>query len=67
MQVRFTPLGKGTNRRSWHMLAQSPTGFKEWYQSSEDNQKLFAEFCENPVGFMSDLVTLGHKAVFEKE
>lgn len=56
MQVRFTPLGKGTNRRSWHMLAQSPTGFKEWYQRNEFNQKLFADFCKDPDSFIDKII-----------
>lgn len=56
MLVRFTPLGKGSNRRSWHMLSQSPPGFKEWYEKSQYNRDTFEAFCKDPDGFINKMV-----------
>jgi hypothetical protein len=48
MTVRFTPLGKGSNRRSWHMYAPCSDTFKLWIQEDEAFRLAFENILENP-------------------
>lgn len=49
MSVRFTPLGKGSNRRSWHLYAPASHEFKELYQSNEMFRLYFDKLLEEPL------------------